>query len=110
MSNSAFYVCFFFHGMLLGGLHHLLCVTCPADLGTKTKKAGKSSTSAVTGIIDGMGSLGTAIGQFIIGYSVTSLGWKHGYLMIISTITVLTLIPLIDLQRRSTKTNYSTGS
>jgi sugar phosphate permease len=48
----------------------------------------------VTGIIDGMGSLGTAVGQFIIGHSVTQFGWKYGYLAIISGVILLTLIPM----------------
>ena len=48
----------------------------------------------MTGIIDGMGSLGTAVGQFIIGHSVTYFGWKYGYLAIISGVILLTLIPM----------------
>ena len=85
----------FILGILLGGMHHILCVTCSADLG-----AHKQATSSVTGIIDGMGSLGTAIGQFIIGHSVTSWGWKNGYLMIISFVIALTLIPMGKMMRK----------
>jgi sugar phosphate permease len=59
-------VCLFSTGLLLGGLHHLLCITCAADLGHH-----KSATSAVTGIIDGLGSLGTAVGQLVIGFTST---------------------------------------
>jgi sugar phosphate permease len=47
----------FLLGLLLGGMHHIVCVTCSADLGARSK-----ATSTVTGIIDGMGSLGTSIG------------------------------------------------
>ena len=47
-------------GLCLGGLHHLLCVTCAADIGTSLQ--GRKGTSTVTGIIDGLGSLGTSIG------------------------------------------------
>lgn len=53
----------FIMGLMLGGLHHILCITCAADLGQKKAlKSNKQATSTVTGIIDGMGSMGTAFG------------------------------------------------
>lgn len=48
----------------------------------------------MTGIIDGLGSLGTAIGSLVLGITLESYGWKYGFLMIIATVMVLTLVPL----------------
>ena len=56
-------ICFFMFGLFIGGLHHILCVTCAADLGAQESlKSNRQATSTVTGIIDGLGSIGTAIG------------------------------------------------
>ena len=48
----------------------------------------------MTGIIDGLGSLGTAFGQFLIARTVHAWGWRYGYLLIISIAILFTLIPL----------------
>jgi MFS transporter, OPA family, solute carrier family 37 (glycerol-3-phosphate transporter), member 3 len=95
MSAETLGASFFFLGLLLGGLHHLISGTCTADLGSQIK-----ATSSVTGIIDGMGSLGAAIGQFIIGHTVTSFGWSYGYLLIISMVLFLTHIPMGRMMAR----------
>ena len=55
-------VCLSLMGCCLGGLHHLLCVTCSADIGISMQKKGLKGTSTVTGIIDGLGSMGTSLG------------------------------------------------
>ena len=61
-------VLLFFIGLFLGGLSHIVSVTCPSDIGYQVRD-GKMiyKTSSITGIIDGIGSLGTAIGQLVIG-------------------------------------------
>ena len=61
----------FTFGFFMGGLHHLLCVTCSADIGqNQALKNNKQATGTVTGIIDGLGSLGTALGQLLLGYTI----------------------------------------
>ena len=59
---SILVICLSMMGCCLGGLHHLLCVTCSADIGVSMQKQGLKGTSTVTGIIDGLGSLGTSLG------------------------------------------------
>ena len=88
-------LCFFLIGLLLGGLHHILCITCATDLGQQESlKSNRKATSTVTGIIDGLGSLGTALGQKLISLSIAAYGWKYGYMMVISFSILITLIPL----------------
>lgn len=95
LSSAVLAICFFFIGLLIGGLHHILCITCAADLGQhKARTSDKHATSAVTGIIDGLGSLGTAIGQLVIGFTASEFGWRWGYLFVITLVTLGTLIPL----------------
>ena len=48
----------------------------------------------MTGIIDGTGSLGTALGQLIIGITEAHYGWEYGYLLVISIDLTLCIIPL----------------
>jgi len=82
-------------------------VTCSADLGQQQSISNnKKATSTVTGIIDGMGSLGTSVGQLIIGITAEKFGWKYGYLMIISFFIFLTLIPLSGLFVKDVKFIY----
>jgi sugar phosphate permease len=50
----------------------------------------------VAGIIDGSGSLGAAVGQIIIGVSVTKWGWQK-FMLIIAIDITLTVIPLIKI-------------
>jgi len=47
---------FFNIGFMLGGVHHVVGLACAADLGKKI------ASGAVTGFIDGSGTLGAAIG------------------------------------------------
>lgn len=62
-SQTILSICMVLLGLMIGGLHHLLCVTCSADLGQKSAmESKKKATSAVTGIIDGLGSMGTSVG------------------------------------------------
>ena len=91
-------VCLFFLGMLLGGLHHLLCITCAADMGQQAALTNnKQATSTITGIIDGIGTLGTSVGQSVIAWSVHAFGWRYGYLGVISAAIGLTIIPMSSM-------------
>jgi hypothetical protein len=51
----------------------------------------------VTGIIDGTGTMGSAIGQLIVGKTASAFGWKWGYLFIISLDINLTMVPVLTI-------------
>lgn len=47
-------------GFFLGTLHHMCCVTCPADIGREQRS--KRATATIVGIIDGIGTAGSGVG------------------------------------------------
>ena len=73
----------------------MLCITCAADLGSE-----KKATSAVTGIIDGLGSLGTSVGQLVVGFTTTYWKWRYGYLLVITLVCFSTILPLASRVRK----------
>jgi len=85
-------VLFFILGFSIGTTHHLICITCTADLGREQKN--KRATSTITGIVDGIGTGGAALGQLFISIMVDKVGWKKGFMLPISIGIVLTFLPL----------------
>jgi MFS transporter, OPA family, glycerol-3-phosphate transporter len=84
-------VMMFLYGMFLGSVYHMVIITVTADLGrSHTKRA----TSTITGIVDGIGSVGNALGQLVIGLTIDSWGWRFGFLLPTSISIMVTLIPL----------------
>ena len=59
VSFAEMMVAFFFFGMFLQAVNNTIAATCSADIGRGSGKD-KGSTSTVTGIIDGCGSLGAS--------------------------------------------------
>ena len=61
LSYANLMVSFFFYGMFMQGVTNTIAATCSADIG---KGSGKNqrAVATVTGIIDGMGSVGASIG------------------------------------------------
>jgi hypothetical protein len=49
----------FFFGFFLGSIHHMIVVTISADLG---RQHSIKATSTISGIIDGIGSMGNGLG------------------------------------------------
>jgi len=95
---------FFTIGLLLGGINHIISVTCACDLGYHSD--GKPSQIAgVTGIIDGLGSLGTSVGQIVIGLAAESVGWRDGFLLFLTIVTFCTIIPLVRVMMIDCKEN-----
>ena len=92
MSTVQFTLCVSTIGFFIGSLHHLICMTCTADLGRQQKS--KRATSTITGIVDGIGSSGSGIGQLILGTMIQQYGWRYGFLLVIFFAIILTLIPL----------------
>ena len=52
-------VSMFFFGFFLGSIHHMIVITACADLG---RRHSARATSTITGIIDGIGSMGNGLG------------------------------------------------
>lgn len=70
MPEGLFYVLMFLIGFLISGLSNVINAACAADLGKQEALQGnQKAISTVTGIIDGSGTLGTAVGQFTIGFT-----------------------------------------
>lgn len=86
-------MCYMFAlGFFLGSIYHIVNITCCADLGKEQR--GKKATSTISGIIDGTGSLGTGIGMFFLGHLIEKMGYTYGFLLVVSIMITLTLIPL----------------
>jgi len=63
MPEAVFYILMFFLGFFISGLNNVINAACAADLGKQEALNGnKKAISTVTGIIDGSGTLGTAVG------------------------------------------------
>ena len=73
LSSGMFTTLMFFLGFFIGSLHHLICMTATADLGRQQK--GKRATSTITGIIDGIGTTGSGLGQLVLGATIEYFGW-----------------------------------
>ena len=67
LTYSSLMVSFFFYGLFMQGVTNTIAATCSVDIGKAIKDKNTKAVSTVTGIIDGMGSIGAAIGQFIVG-------------------------------------------
>ena len=85
-------------GFFLGSTYHIINITCCADLGKEQR--GKQATSTISGIIDGMGSLGSGVGMLTLGYSIESLGFRLGFLMVVASAITMTLLPLSVILKR----------
>ncbi|KAJ8302338.1 hypothetical protein KUTeg_021325 [Tegillarca granosa] len=97
-------------GGIIGGVANLVSAAISADLGRQGPVQGNSEAlSTVTGIVDGTGSVGAAIGQILVPVLQTNLGWQSVFIlfMIMTAVTALCILPMfiremIDLcaQRR----------
>ena len=88
-------------GFFLGSTYHIINITCCADLGKE--QTGKQATSTISGIIDGMGSLGSGLGMLTLGYTIESLDYQFGFLAIVASAITLSLIPLLGILRHDLK-------
>ena len=86
-------------GATLVGPASLITSVISTDLGRNSRIAGNTAAvSTVSGIIDGTGSLGAALGQFLVGLISKYYGWKYVFVflnvmialgfMLILTITI----------------------
>ena len=104
MPTAVLFVSMFMQGFFISGLNNLISSACAADLGKQEALRGNEhATSTVTGIIDGTGTLGSAVGQFIIGVTQRKWGWYNGYLLVVAIDISATILPIIGVAFREIK-------
>nr|XP_022301621.1 sugar phosphate exchanger 3-like isoform X2 [Crassostrea virginica] len=84
-------------GFFIGGVANLVSAAISADLGKQGPVQGNSEALAtVTGIVDGTGSVGAAIGQILVPVIQDGLGWKSVFylFMLMTLLTALCILPL----------------
>lgn len=91
-------------GFWIGGPANLISSAISADLGRQSALSASSEALAtVTGIVDGTGSVGAAIGQFVVPEINTHSGWKpvFYFLMVMVFLSFICLLvpPLIKFAR-----------
>ena len=91
-------------GIFIGGASNMIGAACSADLGRAAIDMGMgSAVPTVTGIIDGTGSIGAAIGQIAIPLMEEQMGWNSVFymFMVMSGISALALLPITYREMRS---------
>jgi len=86
-----------FSGIFVNGAYNLISSAIAADLGTHSVvKGNKTALATVTGIIDGTGSFGAAIGQVLIAWISSRWGWNITFyvLIIIALLSAVCILPL----------------
>lgn len=80
-------------GVTISGPYNLIVGTISVDLGTQPALAGnEKAMSTVTGLIDGTGSAGSAIGQFFVPVIQNAFGWTYVFYMFIIMVTISLII------------------
>ena len=85
-------------GFLIGGPANTISSAISADLGKHEKIRGNADGLAtVTGIIDGTGSLGAAIGQYLVGVIDKQYGWHwvFYFLIIMTGLSFVCVLPML---------------
>ncbi|XP_075458780.1 sugar phosphate exchanger 3 [Ascaphus truei] len=85
-------------GFFIGGPSNMISSAISADLGRQEMVRGSSEALAtVTGIVDGTGSIGAAVGQFLVSLIQRSLDWKwvFYFFILMTSLTVVFITPLI---------------
>ena len=96
LSYGSLMVAFLFYGFFMQGVTNTIAATCSADIGKGSGKHTKA-VATVTGIIDGSGSVGASIGQFVVGATETAYGWRYGYLLLVAIMQTITIFPLMKI-------------
>ena len=76
----------------------MISAACSADLGKAAVALGMGSAVAiVTGIIDGTGSVGAALGQILIPIMEQNIGWSACFylFMVMAGLASCALVPVI---------------
>ena len=85
-------------GLMIGGPANLISSAISADLGKQDIIRGNEAALAtVTGIVDGTGSVGAAIGQYLVPQIDNAFGW-HGvfyFLIVMTFFSGICLLPML---------------
>ncbi|XP_041349575.1 sugar phosphate exchanger 3-like [Gigantopelta aegis] len=91
-------------GFFIGGVSNIISAAIAADLGRQGPMQGNSGALAtVTGIIDGTGSVGAAIGQILVPFIQQRLGWQAVFIlfMIAICLTAVCIFPMFVREVKS---------
>jgi OPA family glycerol-3-phosphate transporter-like MFS transporter 3 len=74
-------------GFFVGGAANMISATITADLGQQGPIQGnKEGLSTVTGIVDGTGSIGAALGQIFVPLIQNSFNWFYVFYFFIALV------------------------
>lgn len=77
-------------GFFIGGAANMISATITADLGKQGPIQGnKEGLSTVTGIVDGTGSIGAALGQILVPLIQEKLNWFYVFYFFIVLVSIL---------------------
>uniref|UniRef100_A0A8C3WZ74 Sugar phosphate exchanger 3 n=1 Tax=Catagonus wagneri TaxID=51154 RepID=A0A8C3WZ74_9CETA len=85
-------------GFFIGGPSNMISSAISADLGRQELIQGSNEALAtVTGIVDGTGSIGAAVGQYLVSLIQDNLGWMwvFYFFILMTSCTILFISPLI---------------
>lgn len=88
----------FLSGVLQGGPAEALTSSVSVDLGKHPCLNGARATSTCTGVIDGIGAVGAAVGQGLIGMISEQFGWEAVFLFLIIALTCSFVLSLLRLR------------
>lgn len=98
-------------GFLIGGPANLISSAISADLGRQSVLSANSEALAtVTGIVDGTGSVGAAVGQLLVTEINTHSGWKpvFYFFMVMTFMSfICLLVPIVIRRIRALRAPYS---
>uniref|UniRef100_A0A4W3H5U6 Sugar phosphate exchanger 3 n=1 Tax=Callorhinchus milii TaxID=7868 RepID=A0A4W3H5U6_CALMI len=87
-----------FTGFSIGGPSNLISSAISTDLGRQEQIRGhREALASVVGIIDGTGSVGAAVGQFLVSLIQHKLGWMwvFHFFILMTALTIVCIFPLI---------------
>lgn len=90
-------VILFWLGSMIGGVANLISAAISADLGRqKALQRNREALSTVTGIVDGTGSLGAALGQVALPYLEVAYSWHTVFylFMVMTFLTAVCIAPI----------------
>lgn len=92
-------------GFFIGGPANVISATVMADLGAHKDITGnKDAFAVVTGIVDGTGSFGAAIGQILVPLIHENMNWDWTFyfFMLLDLLTSICLIPVLvkDIRKK----------
>ena len=93
-------------GLLVGGPSCIISTAITADLGKhETLRGNAKALGTVAGIIDGTGSVGAAVGQYLVGVVSRYGGWKwvFYFLVILQGVSLLLILPVLVREVRRPK-------